>query len=200
MSESLENPSLEPLASSSENFTIRGGCVGAVIVYFISLGLVAASILPSMFRERLGWRSLQLKETLEVVGLAMMLSFVAAAIGFFAGKEGARSRSVNAAFRQGGIFCGLAATVCILGFLLTSFRTESIYAIGFYALRIFFLIIVTASSALVSGMAAIAVRDRRESGRNRLIPQFTLQEIFIVFTLAAVIISSLTSIAVFLKL
>jgi hypothetical protein len=199
MSELNENPA-PPTPSPLGNFNVCGGCVGAVIVFLISLGLVASSILPSMFRERLGWRSLQTKETLFVLGLAVMLSFIAAAIGFFAGKEGARSRSVNAAFLQGGIFCGLASAICILGFLLTSFRTESVYTIGFYALRIFFLVIVTASGSLVSGMAAIVVRDRRESGRNRLIPQFTLQEIFIVFTLASVIISSMTSIAIVLKL
>jgi hypothetical protein len=199
MSDSNDKLALPESPSPPGDFSVRGGLVGAVLVYFISMGLITASILPSMFRERLGWRSLQLKETLDVLILAMILSFVAAAAGFFAGKEGARSRNVKTAFLQGGFFCGLAAAICIVGFLLTSFRTESVYTIGFYALRIFFFVIVAASGSLVSGMAAIMVRDRRESGRNRLIPQFMLQEIFISFTLAAVIISSLSSIAVFLR-
>jgi hypothetical protein len=39
------------------------------------------------------------------------------------------------------------------------------------------------------------VRDRRETGRTRMIPQFTLQEIFISFTLATFIISAMSTIA-----
>jgi hypothetical protein len=40
------------------------------------------------------------------------------------------------------------------------------------------------------------VRDYRYFGRKRLFPQFTLQEMMLLFTLVAIIISSLTSIVV----
>jgi hypothetical protein len=70
------------------------------------------------------------------------------------------------------------------------------YTSGFIILCFIFFAIITASGSLVSGLAAINVRDRRESGRTRLIPQFTLQEIFIVFTIVSVIISAMTSAAV----
>jgi hypothetical protein len=125
-----------------------------------------------------------------------MLSFVSAVIGFFAGREGARCKSVNSAFLWGAILCGLATLVCFPILFLTYFRLIRIYTSGIFILSALFFTILTASGSLVSGMAAIAVRDRRESGRNRLIPQFTLQEIFILFTIASIIISAMSSVAV----
>jgi hypothetical protein len=179
-----------------ENFTRRGGCVGAVIVYLISMGLIAANFLPAVYQDRLGLVSLMTPETVKVIKIAFGLAFVAALIGFFAGREGARSRNVNAAFLWGGILCGLATFICLLGLFLTSFRTESVYTSGFFILRAILFTITTASGSLVAGMAAIVVRDRRDFGRTRWIPQFTLQEIFIVFTIVSIIISAMASTAV----
>jgi hypothetical protein len=167
-----------------------------VIVFLISLALIAAIFLPTIYLDRLGWGSLLNPDIFKVFKLSLMLSFVAAAVGFFAGREGAKSRSVNAAFLWGGILCGLATFLCLLGLFFTSFRTESVYTTGFYILRAIFFTITTASGSLVAGMAAIAVRDRRDFGRTRWIPQFTLQEIFIVFTIVSVIISAMASTAV----
>jgi hypothetical protein len=177
-------------------FTFRGGCLGAVLVYLISLVLIVAGILPTMYRGRLDWHSLETPEAQHVVYVALQLAFVAAVIGFFAGREGARCLSVNAAFLRGGILCGLATAICLPVLSFTYFRTLHIYTSGFYILCVLFFTILTASGALVSGLAAIVVRDRRDSGRNRLIPQFTLQEIFIVFTIVSIIISAMTSVAV----
>jgi hypothetical protein len=182
-------------SSPPATFTLRGGCLGAVLVYLISLAMIVAYILPTMYRDRLGWASLNTPETLQVVKIALMLSFVAAAIGFFAGREGARCRSVNAAFLRGGILCGLATLICLPVLSFTYFRALHIYTTGFYALCAISFAILTASGAIVCGLAAIVVRDRRESGRTRLIPQFTLQEIFIAFTIVSIIISALASAA-----
>jgi len=78
---------------------------------------------------------------------------------------------------------------------VTYFRTLHIYTVGFYSLCAISFTILTASGAVVAGLAAIVVRDRREFGRARPIPQFTLQEIFIVFTIVSIIISALASAA-----
>jgi hypothetical protein len=176
-----------------QKFTLRGGCVGAVLVYGISLLLIVATVVPSMYRGRLGWKSLDTPETMAIVKIAILLSFVSAAIGFFAGREGAKRKTVNAAFLWGGILCGLATLVSLPLLFFTYFRFLKIYTAGFYIVCALFIAIITASGSLVSGLAAIVVRDRRDFGRTRLIPQFTLQEIFIVFTIVSVIISSLAT-------
>jgi hypothetical protein len=180
-------------SSPPATFTHRGGCLGAVVVFILSVIMIAVAFLPSMYRERVGWDSLRTAETIYVLKIAVLLSFVAAVLGYFVGHEGARSPTVNTAFVRGGILCGLATAICLLVLFLTSFRTESVYASGFYILRAIFFMILTASGALVAGLAAIVVRDRRESGKTRFIPQFTLQEIFIVFTIASIIISAMAS-------
>ncbi|MCC6127043.1 MAG: hypothetical protein IT426_18950 [Pirellulales bacterium] len=190
-----ETPDPPKQPSPPATFTLRGGLLGAILVYLISLALIVAIILPTMYRDRLGWDSLNTPESLDVVKIAIKLSLVAAVIGFFAGKEGARCQSVNAAFLRGGILCGLATLICIPVLSFTYFRTLHIYTTGFYALCAIAFAILTASGAIVSGLAAIVVRDRRESGRNRFIPQFTLQEIFIAFTIVSIIISALASAA-----
>jgi hypothetical protein len=185
------NPPPEP--SPPGNFTRRGGCVGAILVYVLSICLILAVFVPTMYRERIGWSSLITPETLHVFIIALIGAFVAAIIGFFAGREGARCRSVNRAFLQGGIFCGLATLICLPLLYFTYFRSLHIFTSGFYILCATFFAILTASGALVSGLAAIVVRDRREFGRARLIPQFTLQEVFIVFTIVSIIISAMAS-------
>lgn len=185
-----------PPPSPPATFTRRGGCVGAILVYVLSLALIASVFLPAVYRERLGWSSLVTSEAFAVVRIAIMLSFVAAVIGFFAGREGARRKSVNAAFVWGAVLCGLATLVCFPILFITYFRWIRIYTSGIFILSALFFTILTASGSLVAGLAAIVVRDRRESGRNRLIPQFTLQEIFILFTIASIIISALSSVAV----
>jgi hypothetical protein len=182
--------------SPPKTFSLRGGCLGAILVYVISLVLIAAVFFPSVYRERLGWSSLMTAESLQVVKIALMLAFIAALIGFFAGREGARCKTVNAAFLRGAILCGLATLICLPTLFFTYFRAIKMYTSGFFILCLIFIAIITASGALVSGLAAIAVRDCREFGRARLIPQFTLQEIFIVFTIVSIIISAMTSVAV----
>jgi hypothetical protein len=73
-----------------------------------------------------------------------------------------------------------------LGTLL--FRNDIIYMLSLLA-------IVTSFGALISGISAIYVRDYRNIQRKRLIPQFTLLELFIIFTLLTVIISATSSIS-----
>jgi hypothetical protein len=193
MSEPIDtsNP-LSPPAT----FILRGSFLGAILFYLLSLALIAAIFLPSMYRERLGWKSLLTPETFSVLSISALLSLITAMIGFFVGREGARCPTVNAAFLRGGILCGSATMVSLPLLFFTYFRTLKIYTSGFFILCIVFLAILTASGSLVSGLAAILVRDRRESGYTRLIPQFTLQEIFIVFTIVSIIISAMTSVAV----
>jgi hypothetical protein len=179
--------------SPPATFTLRGGCLGAILVYLLSLAMIVAACLSTMNRERQGWSSLTTPESWHLIMLAFEFSLIAAVLGFFMGREGARRKNVNAAFLWGGILCGLATLICLPTLYFTYFRVIRIYTSGIVIISVLFFIILTASGSLVSGLAAIVVRDRREFGRARLIPQFTLQEIFIVFTIASIIISALSS-------
>ncbi len=110
----MESLDPSPQPSPPPTFTRRGGCLGAMVIYALSLGMIMAAFLPTMYRERLGWSSLTTPESFRVLLIALQLSFVAALIGYFAGREGARCASVNGAFLRGGILCGLATLICLL--------------------------------------------------------------------------------------
>jgi hypothetical protein len=170
--------------------------LGAIVVGVFAAIAILAAFSSAMYRERTTWAALTTPEAQRLVVVAIELTFAAALLGFFAGREGARRASVNAAFLWGGVLCGLATLICVPILYVTYFKYIRMYTSGIVAISSIFFAILAASGSLVSGLAAIMVRDRRESGRNRIIPQFTLQEIFIVFTIASVIISALASAAV----
>jgi hypothetical protein len=184
------------LTNPTPSFMLRGGVLGAIVVGLFAAIAIATAFSAAMYRERQAWAALTTPEARRLVVVAIELTFAAALLGFFAGREGARRTSVNAAFLWGGVLCGLATVICLPVLYFTYFKYIRMYTSGIVAISSIFFAILAASGALVSGLAAIMVRDRRESGRNRVIPQFTLQEIFIVFTIASVIISALASAAV----
>lgn len=117
--------------------------------------------------------------------------FFPTSLGYFAGLEGARSKSVCLAFIKGAIFFGCAVAVFILPLFFFSIR-GTIPANGLLV-GISLAAIVISTASLVSGMAAVVVRDYKEFGRWRLLPQFSLQELMIVVTLTAIILSAIGS-------
>jgi hypothetical protein len=163
--------------------------------FFLSLALVGTVILPTLVTRRFAWAALLATESLRVIGSLLVIACIASAIGFFTGREGAKCRSVNSAYLRGGLLCGIATGTCLPILYFTYFRAIRVETTGILIVCAVFFAILTAAGALIAGLAAIMVRDRRETGRNRIIPQFTLQEIFISFTLATFIISAMATVA-----
>jgi hypothetical protein len=123
------------------------------------------------------------------------LALLVAPLGYFWGKDAAMCRSIWIAFLRGAGFCGaIAGAITMLvwiGSFLMQTRRDSFFELcamlfsrGF-ALACF--------GAFLSGVSAIYVRDFRALQRSRLLPQFTMQEMLVIFTLLGIIISITTS-------
>ena len=127
------------------------------------------------------------------------LVIVMAVLGHFWGMDAAKCGGVNAAFLLGA---KIAALIYVLFFLLSYFESPYFLKLSFLfprqisVIAFFQLVIISGSGSLHSGLTAIYVRDYLEFERPRRIPQFTLQEIFIAFTIASIIISAITTITV----
>jgi hypothetical protein len=99
------------------------------------------------------------------------------------------TNAINAFWR--GASSGLIAIALSFPFLLLfSFIIRSSQDLFFLLCLYAFL---TFSGSLVAGVAAIYIRDYRQFQRKRWIPQFSLQEMFIVFTLISMKIACLTA-------
>ena len=168
--------------------------LGAVFIFLLSLGMVTSVFLPTMYRERLGWVSLTLraKHTLSSAspcccrwsqrfqaisrgGLAHPSTrHSAAAASSAAWPPRFPQASAGPRFAQHGKhpLAGLLRHAVAF--------SRHFHRLGWLHFQ---------------GMAAIVVRDRRRVGRARLIRSSLYQEVFIVFTIASVIISAMTSIA-----
>ena len=168
-----------------ENPIKRGGCAGAAIATSVTFVVLIAIF----FSENRSPRILS-----NIASGALCLLFLPATLGYFAGLEGARSKSVASAFIKGAVFFGCALIVFAVFFLLLS--TQGMVGFHAFLVAIAFAALIISTGALISGMAAIVVRDYRDYQRWRLVPQFTLQELMIVITLAAIILSSITSMVV----
>jgi len=96
------------------------------------------------------------------------------------GLEGARSKNVRSAVIKGASFFRCAVFVFVLPLFFLSIRGE--VPLNSLLVGISFAAIVIGTASLVSGMAAIVVRDCQEFGRWRLFPQFSLQGLMIVVT------------------
>lgn len=175
--------------SKDDDFIKRGGSVGATIAFWLTIALfclfVVLIINASGDSMALGM----------VLPFSIFIALLMAGVGYLLGKLAATCPSVNTAFLKGAILIGLVVVLGIflpilimtkLGTLL--FRNDIIYMLSLLA-------IVTSFGALISGISAIYVRDYRNIQRKRLIPQFTLLELFIIFTLLTVIISATSSIS-----
>ncbi len=151
----------------------RGGCAGAAIATTVTF-VVLLAVAFSADRPRF---------VSDMVSGGLCLLFFTMTLGYFAGLEGARSKSTRDAFLKGAFFFSCALVVfAVLFFWLTALGTLTIHH---FLISLAFSVLLISTGALVSGMAAIVVRDYRDRKRWRLIPQFTLQELMIVITLAA---------------
>jgi hypothetical protein len=167
-----------------DDFTAIGGYAGATIAFSVTVVTMGAVIVAS-------GRGGNLSEM--VFGLAC-LTLIPTSLGYFAGKEGARSKTVPMAFVKGAVFFGCAMAVCGTGyFFLLAAEPISPRQVCLAPIIVSVLVINTAS--LVSGMAAIYVRDFRQFKRFPIVPQFTLQELMIVTTLVGVVLSAIASMA-----
>lgn len=194
MSEPIEQPKRPP---TEEDFIRYGGRVGAAIAFWMSLiplclllllsdGIHAKDII-SLIMEIIG--SI-IVGVLISIGPVLLLS----AGGYSLGKMAAKCASVNSAILLGTIVFSLIALVVFTPFFIWIHevrltRSDLLFFFLLYAILVAFF-------SLISSIAAIYVRDYRQFQRKRWIPQFTLQEMFIVFFLLSVIISALSSIPV----
>lgn len=169
-----------------EDLTRIGGFAGATIAFTVTVLAMAAAVIGSGRGPA----------SSDFFGLAC-ISLIPTSLGYFAGKEGARSKTVPGAFVKGAVFFGCATGVCgVIGYALL--RNESVDRFRTLAAVVVLASLVTCTASLVSGAAAVYVRDYRQIKRFRLFPQFTLQELMIVMTLVGVISSAIAS-AAFVK-
>jgi hypothetical protein len=121
-------------------------------------------------------------------------------LGYFIGKKGENTQNVNFAFLAGGVLAGLIGTIFILP-IITVF--VCIYGMGkgvlFISLVIILGVIYICAGSISAGWAAIMARDYRNFQRVRILPQYTISELFILITLAAGIFSSIMSISLLLS-
>jgi hypothetical protein len=170
-----------------DDLTSLGGVVGAAIAFTVT----AIAMTVAMGADSRGLRASDFPQALFALSC---VALIPTSLGMFAGREGARSKTVPMAFVKGAAFFGCAMAVCgLLAFMiLVSAPVSSSRAL---LTVVVFSTLVICTASLVSGMAAIYVRDYRQFKRLRLIPQFMLQELLIVTTLVAIILSAISSIA-----
>jgi hypothetical protein len=184
-----------------DDFGKRGGSVGATIAFWLTLAelglLVFGTIIHSQGNSDDSRQNLLALFGVLFMGFScsMVVALPMAGLGYLLGKSAAKCRSVNTAFCQGALIIGaiVPGVLCTLP-LLTEFklvysRSDLIYILSLFAL-------LTASGSLLFGLVAIYVRDYRKFQRKRLIPQFTMLEFFIIFTIISIIISAMTSLTV----
>jgi hypothetical protein len=168
------------------------GLIGAVITFFVTL-LCNISLFSSHFQSYIGY-SPSGKISVSAV---IITSLIIGILGFIAGRMGAKSRNVKNAFRTGGVCFFLAAVICIsLAHLNIVFSSQYglNWHIHFLYSTIFWIAISTCTGSLVCGITAIIARDYNQFKKLRLVPQFTIAEIFIVTTQIAIILGAIMSI------
>ncbi len=160
-----------------------------VIIPSLSI-LISLSLSPNKY----------LRDLAEFKSFAFTFIFITWLLGYFIAKKCANTQSVNLAFLKGGVLIGLTGTVFILPIIIRFF-----YAYGneqgiiFVYFASILGIIYICSGSILGGWAAIMARDYRKFQRIRLLPQYTISELFILITLSAVILSSIMSISLLLS-
>jgi hypothetical protein len=168
-----------------EDLTPLGGLVGAAIAFTVTV----IAMIAAMVGDSRGIRSSDFPQALFALSC---VALIPTSLGMFAGREGARSKTVPMAFVKGAMFFGCAMAVCgLLAFMILASETVT-PSRALLAVAVFSSLVIC-TAPLVSGMAAIYVRDYRQFKRVRLIPQFMLQEMMIVTTLVAIILSAIAS-------
>jgi hypothetical protein len=164
----------------------RSGLIGAVILILVTLLSLMVPSISSLAVLKALWMA--------TVGAC----FLTGILGYVTGRMGAKSQSVGYAMRTAGLCYFIATTVCALpAVVVMSYRFSERLATMAYYLGFYSIVVFTCAGALLSGLAAIAARDYRQFQRPRLIPQFSMGELFIVVTLVAVILGSVMSIVLY---
>jgi hypothetical protein len=181
------HPSPSP---TGNDFIRRGRRVGAAL----ALGMTFVSFCTISV---LGGGSASQNDRLALGFVASLAPALLAAFGgTFLGELATICPTTTSAFVRGAVYPVLVAAVLGVPFLpfIALLRIQwSRDAIPLLCLSV----PLPVSGALVAGIAAIYIRDYRESQRKRWIPQITIQEMLIVFTLITVIISAATSLRSF---
>jgi hypothetical protein len=127
------------------------------------------------------------------LGMSPIPALAAVFVGSFLGEMAAKARTARIAFLRGTFYSALIAIASTLPFMLSlEIRLSRDTFILFCPVAS-----LAALGSLVSGVSAIYVRDYRDFQRKRWLPQFTLQEMFIAFTLAGILFSAVACLGVF---
>jgi hypothetical protein len=163
----------------------RGGIGGAAIMIFYALVISLIS-----YAENARNHSDEPVNGIYYYFLFFVLSFLLGMLGCCAGGWGAECQNVFRAFFFGGFIFAILPVIlvsCIYYFSASAERIPN-YLLCAVALIALF----SSSGALVSGLGAILARDYRKFQKKRIIPQFTLQELFVICSLVVVITSVIT--------
>jgi hypothetical protein len=119
------------------------------------------------------------------------LGFLLGILGYIIGGIGASYASVPRAFFFGGIIGVFASAFIFCIAVVPAANSDSEFHIFVFAIVL--TSIFSSTGALIAGFGGIAARDYRRFKKVRIFPQFTLQELLIVISLVAVILSAITS-------
>jgi hypothetical protein len=119
-----------------------------------------------------------------------VLGFLLGVLGYIIGGIGAGYSSIPRAFFSGSVLGGFASAFI---FIVVVTSVGSVNLARMFLFVVLLTCIFSSTGALIGGFGAIAARDYRRFQKVRFLPQFTLQELFIVITLVAVILSAIAS-------
>jgi hypothetical protein len=173
----------------------RDDCIrhGRLIGGLVALGL---TIVPICLGTLLGNVNANLIQRIIMgFGVSLMPDLLAVLVGLYLGEMAAKCRTINIAFVRGAFYTGLAVVVLVLPFIWFNLSYLNVQSSRVWFGLLCFFAPMPAAGSLASGVAAIYVRDYWEFRRKRWIPQFTLKQLFIIFTIASIMISSMTSLA-----
>jgi hypothetical protein len=179
------------MEDDSPKYGGRAGAAVAFVMISVLLGIL-------LFAKYLADSDRLLDSILIVAYPLWIPAVVLVAIGYVLGKRAAMLPGVNRAMARGAAYAGLFVLAFTLPAFIVYFRMlhglkSRTNLIPHYLL---ITLIVIALGAVHGGITAIYIRDHRHTQRARLISQFTLQEMLIVFSLFAIISSLMATIAV----
>jgi hypothetical protein len=122
---------------------------------------------------------------------SFMFSLIFGGLGYAAGGSGARCQNVLRAIVSGILLLAIACGVVFSLYLLLGMNVETARRYWFLAFR--WTVVFALSGGLVSGWGSIIARDYRRFQKLRVIPQFTLQEMFIFSFLVMIMVSAISS-------
>lgn len=180
-----------PPVLTRDDFLRHGRFAGKLLAFGLTLAIFEFMFLLGNVKANL-WERL-------IMGfsISLMPDLFGIFVGMYLGEMAAKCPTTITAFWRGAFFTWLVALVFSLPIIFAISNTfKNQFHIQWSRDLLIFLACVFASLAawgsIVSGVAAIYVRDYYQCRRKRWIPQFTLREMLIIFTNMSVILSSLT--------